>query len=52
MKRIRKIALGLVGIISALLLSGCFNSHEVQALYGPPIEQDLYGVPGIEEIEE
>lgn len=49
--KMKKIALGLVGIISAALLSGCIEQH--QSVYGPPpIAQDLYGVPGIEEVEE
>ena len=52
MKRIKKVALGLVGLIAATLLSGCFNNEEVQGLYGPPPIQDLYGVPSIEDVEE
>lgn len=53
MKRInkmKKIALGLVGIVSAALLSGCIGSRPDQALYGPPpMEQDLYGPPPVEQ---
>ena len=52
MKSIKRMALALLGAISALLVSGCIN-REISAMYGPPpMEQDLYGVPGIEEIEE